>query len=162
MWSLSLKVPAPHWYVRDLFLCPCSLELPCWVRQLENELAPTAEEIFLIQKSDLKTPSLEYLSVRVLTVHQICTEESKVSHSHISSSLVLTRTSERFNWFISSFTRTNHYSIKTRGKGKSNSILEQLSNPQTFPHCSSQTHLFLFYHLTCNQTIVWINVMFWG
>lgn len=113
---------------------------------------------FWYKNLTLKNPSLKYLSVRMLTVHQICIKGPNVSYIliHIySTRLVLQRWVPDLT--VSPFHRIHHHLTKGRVKGKTNSILEQLSNPWILPHSSSLTHLFLFYYLISNQTDNSIN-----
>lgn len=124
---LPWRFQQPHWYVQDLFLCPFSLTLPRWIKQLENKLAPTVEEIFLIQNSDLKNPlPWIFFSVGVLTVRQIYTEESKVSYALTqipSISLVLTRMGTRLTGLSAPLLGWTIIQLTKRKKGKSNSIV---------------------------------------
>ena len=143
-WFLSQKVPAAP-LVR-LWCVAVSFQswITCWVRQLENKLAPTAEETFLIQKSDLNPPKPWISTVRVLKVHQIFT---KISHSH---SCFLHNSCGDRTRFVNSLTRINHLSVKRREKGKANYFG---TNFKPMDICASfSPSLCSFYHLISNRT----------
>lgn len=143
-WFLSQKVPAAP-LVR-LWCVAVSFQswITCWVRQLENKLPPTAEETFLIQKSDLNPPKPWISTVRVLKVHQIFT---KISHSH---SCFLHNSCGDRTRFVNSLTRINHLSVKRREKGKANYFG---TNFKPMDICASFCpSLCSFYHLISNRT----------